>query len=241
MKKVKEKIIKILKSIHKYGWMISSVLALIAISVSGYTLFVLQKKILTVPTGQQTNPTTVDFDKFIKELSGNEPFLGQPNAPVIMVEFADFQCPFCKKFFDQTFQQIKQKYIDTGKVKLIFVDFAFLGQESVDAAEAAKCANDQGKFWEYHDALYTNQSGENLGAFSLTKLKGFARELGLNQVQFDECLTSDKYEKEVQDEFALAKKYGVNSTPTVFIENQVIKGAKPFDVFEQVIESVLKK
>ena len=167
-------------------------------------------------------------------------FKGDPNAPVTIIEFADFQCPFCGRFFAQTEPQINEQYIQSGKVRLGYFNFAFLGQESTWAAEAAECAADQNKFWEYHDKLYATQSGENQGAFNKGNLKRFARDLGLDTTAFNECLDSGKYTQLIQDESSMASSVGVRSTPTFLINGQPVVGAQPFEIFEQTIDSLLK-
>ncbi|MDP3785182.1 MAG: thioredoxin domain-containing protein [bacterium] len=106
--------------------------------------------------------------------------LGNPSAKVAVIEYGDFQCPFCGKFFKTTEQQLKETYLKSGKTAFVWRDFAFLGEESFRAAEAARCAGEQGKFWEYHDYLFNNQRGENAGAFSDRSLKSFAATLGLD-------------------------------------------------------------
>jgi protein-disulfide isomerase len=167
-------------------------------------------------------------------------FKGDPNAPVTIIEFADFQCPYCGRFFAQTEPQIDEQYMQGGKVRLGYFNFAFLGQESNWAAEAAECASDQNKFWEYHDKLYESQSGENQGAFSKDNLKKFAKELGLDTSAFNECLDSGKYTQLVQDESSMASSIGVRSTPTFLINGQAVVGAQPFEIFKQTIDSLLK-
>lgn len=169
------------------------------------------------------------------------PMLGQAPAPVTMVEFGDFQCPFCGRFARDTLPSIKKDYIDTGKVKFFYNDFSFLGAESVQAAQAAKCADDQEKFWAYHDYLYSSQQGENQGAFSDDNLKKFAAALGLNQSQFNSCLTSKKYEQAVKNETDRGRQYGVNATPTSFVDGEMMRGALPYDTFKAKIEEKLKK
>ena len=167
-------------------------------------------------------------------------FKGDANAPVTIIEFADFQCPYCGRFFSQTEPQIDKTYIQTGKVRFGYYDFAFLGQESNWAAEAAECAADQDKFWEYHDKLYSSQSGENQGAFNKDNLKKLAKDLGLDTRAFNECLDSGKYTQLIQDESSAASSIGVRSTPTFLVNGQPLVGAQPFDAFQQVIESFLK-
>lgn len=168
--------------------------------------------------------------------------LGNPAAPVAIVEFGDFQCPFCGHFFADTLGRLKETYVKQGKVKFIFRDFAFLGQESIDAAVAARCAGEQGKFWDYHDYLFTHQSGENNGAFSLANLKKFAKEVGLNEVDFNTCLDSKKYEEVVKNDTSQAKNLlKVDGTPTSFINGQEVVGALPFSQFETLIQAELAK
>ena len=156
-----------------------------------------------------------------------------------LVEFGDFQCPFCGRFFKTTEQEIIEQYVKTGKVKFVYRDFAFLGQESQSAAEAAECADDQGKFWQYHDYLYTHQKGENEGAFTKENLKRFARALGLNGAAFDRCVDNGKYREEVEKDTAEGRGAGVSGTPTVFVNGKPITGAVPFAQFKTAIDEAL--
>jgi len=167
-------------------------------------------------------------------------FRGDPHAPVTIIEFADFQCPYCGRFFAQTEPQIDKTYIQSGKVRFGYFGFAFLGQESNWAAEAVECAADQNKFWEYHDTLYSSQSGENQGTFNKDNLKKFAKDLGLDNSAFNECLDSGKYTQLIQEESSKASSIGVRSTPTFLINGQAIVGAQPFEIFQQTIDSLLK-
>lgn len=167
-------------------------------------------------------------------------FKGDPNAPVTIIEFADFQCPYCGRHAVAVGPQIDAEYIQSGKVRLGYWNFAFLGDESTWAAEAAECAADQDKFWEYHDILYASQSGENQGAFNKDNLKKFAEELGLDPQTFNECLDSGKYTSLIQDDTSTSSALGVQSTPTFLINGQGVVGAQPFEVFQQTIDSLLK-
>jgi protein-disulfide isomerase len=167
-------------------------------------------------------------------------FKGDPKAPVTIIEFADFQCPFCGRFFATTQPQIDEAYIQSGKVRLGYWNFAFLGDESTWAAESAECAADQDKFWEYHDKLYASQSGENQGAFNKDNLKKFAEELGLDTQTFNECLDSGKYTSLIQDDTSTSSALGVKSTPTFLVNGQAIVGAQPFEAFQQIIDPLLK-
>jgi protein-disulfide isomerase len=166
-------------------------------------------------------------------------FQGDQNAPVTLIEFSDFQCPYCGKFATETEQQIYDQYIKTGKLRFGYIHFTFLGQESQWAAEASECANDQNAFWPYHDYLFAHQSGENLGAFNKDNLKKFAVTLNLNAEQFNQCLDSGKYTDLVKSQTSMAQNLGVSSTPTMVINGKVLLGAQPFATFQQVIDSDL--
>lgn len=172
---------------------------------------------------------------------GSLPALGKSDAKVTVIEFADFQCPFCEKWFTESATNLIKDYVNTGKVKLYYRHFAFLGDESSWAAEASNCANDQGKFWQFHDYLFNNQSGENQGAFTKDKLKGFAVNLGLNTAAFNSCLDSGKYTKAVTDDTAAGQAAGVSGTPTIFVNGQAIVGAQPYSALKAIVDQELAK
>lgn len=165
-----------------------------------------------------------------------DPFLGNPDAPVTMVEFSDFECPFCQRFWSQALPQIKEQYIKTGKVRLVYRDFpiASIHSNAQKAAEAGECANEQGKFWEYHDIIFERQN--QLGAENFKK---WAVELSLNADQFASCLDLGKYAEEVAQDFRDGQAAGVNGTPSFFINGRLIVGALPFEQFKGVIEETL--
>lgn len=167
------------------------------------------------------------------------PVLGKKDAPVTVIEFADFQCPYCKEFQVKNFPGLKTKYIDTGKVRFIYQHYAFLGDESVYAAEASKCASEQGKFWEYHDKLFENQKAENAGDFTPEKLKTMADGLVPEKEKFTKCMDDRKYQNSVSDEVLNATHFGVDSTPTVFINGKKYSGLTPLYKLEQAIEDSL--
>lgn len=173
-------------------------------------------------------------------LTDKDPVLGNKDAPVTVVEYADFQCPFCKEFQDIIFPGFKTSYIDSGQIKFVFKNYSFLGQESFDAAEAAKCAQDQNKFWEYHDLLYASQSAENSGAFKVDNLKKFATSLGLDQNKFNQCVDSRTHKDEVANEVPLGSSYGVGSTPTIFINGTMYEGLMSQAQYQTHIEEALK-
>ena len=166
---------------------------------------------------------------------------GSADAKVTIIEFSDYQCPFCGQFHKEIYEKLKQDYISTGKVKFVYADFAFLGEESLKASEAARCAADQGKFWEYHDKLFASQVGENEGVFADSKLKQFAKELSLDTATFDSCLTARIHKPIVELALQQGTEYGVTSTPTLFINGLKFEGVMPYESFKQVIETQLAK
>ena len=163
---------------------------------------------------------------------------GQASAPVTIDEYADFQCPACGMFARTTEAQILSSYVAKGQVKIVFHNFAFLGMESNWAAEAADCAGDQGKFFDFHDKLYASQAGENQGAFSRENLKKFGNDLGLGST-FAACLDSGKYTQSVRDETAAGDAAGVSATPTFFIGGKKYTGVLSFDQMKQIIDPLL--
>ena len=171
--------------------------------------------------------------------------LGNPSAQVTIVEFGDYQCHQCYNWFHNTKPTVFQNYVDTGKVNFVFMDLAFLGMDSPKAAQASYCAEDQGKYWEYHDQLYTAQESQiDNGWANSQRLKAFAFSLGLDMELFDDCLDSGKYAKRVQYNIAEAKKLGASGTPTFFIigpdgQQQKLVGAQPYSVFKQVLDSMI--
>lgn len=167
--------------------------------------------------------------------------LGNPAAKVVLVEYGDFQCPFCGRFFKTTEQELKDSYVKDGTAAFVWRDFAFLGEESFRAAEASRCAGEQGKFWEYHDHLFNNQRGENEGAFADAILKRFAKDINLDQTKFNACFDAGKYSEAVKEQSNEGRNLGVNGTPATFVNGKLISGAVPFAVFQQAIEEELKK
>ena len=198
------------------------------------------------PTPTQNGAPTADLsDLKIKPLSADDFIQGNPNSKVVMVEYADYQSPFCGKFFTETVTPLTKTYINTGKIAFVYRDFAFLGSESEKAAEATRCAKDQGKYWEYHDYLFTHQNGENQGNFADKNLKAFAKTLGLNTADFNSCLDSGKYTQAVKDSVAEASSAGVDTTPFSFILKDgkvvdTVKGAYPLSEVTAKLDAALK-
>jgi protein-disulfide isomerase len=174
--------------------------------------------------------------------------VGDPNAPVKMVEYSDFQCPYCKRFADETEQVILDNYVASGKVYFTYRTMGNLisdnirkgKTESQDSGMAAYCAADQGKFWEYKDSLYANWMGEDVGSFTQKRLIAMAESLGLDVEQFSQCLKSDKYLDQVMQDFQDGSAAGVTGTPSFVINGKLVVGAQPFATFQQEIEAALQ-
>jgi protein-disulfide isomerase len=167
--------------------------------------------------------------------------LGDATAPVTLEVYADFQCPACGQFDRTTLREIEDKYVNNGKLKVVFNHYAFIGEESTRAAEASECANDQGKFWEYAETLFNNQAGENQGAFNDAKLEGFAQQLGLNMDQYRQCMTNRPHLSKIQTSTQNGSARGVNSTPTLFVNGQLVRGAISLAKFESIAGSLLRQ
>ncbi len=173
---------------------------------------------------------------------GHLPPQGDPNAKVKIIEFADLRCPYCDQFFKNTEPQIISDYVKTGKAVFYFRHYAFLGPASTTAANAAECANDQGKFWAMHDYLYQNQPDESdTSMYTTDKLTQIAGTLGMDTNQFSSCLSNTTDSKNVSDDLTAGQKAGVSGTPTVFINGTPIVGAQPYSVFQQAIDTALKQ
>ena len=169
--------------------------------------------------------------------AGTGPTLGSPSAPVTIIEFSDFQCSFCKRFWAETLPKLKEAYLDTGKARFIYRHFAILGKHSEQAALAAACAEAQGKFWEYHDQLFKNQGGL---AFTEAKLKQYAGDIGLNAGVFGTCLGTGKYREKVERETAAAANLGGRGTPFFIVNQRPLVGAQPYVVFQKMIDEELE-
>jgi protein-disulfide isomerase len=220
---------------------------LLITAANAYGTYALYNKFTAVSanfkTANQENPSPSDSpspNQKVEVSADNDPAKGSNNAPVTIIEFSDFQCPFCARAVigaQAAMPQVEEKYIKTGKVKLVFRDYPLPFHENAQkAAEASECAYEQNKFWEYHDKLFTNQE-----KLAVTDLKKYAADLGLNAAKFNSCLDSGKMADEVKKDFADGQKAGVDGTPTFFVNGTKIVGAQPFSAFEQIIEAELKK
>ena len=172
-------------------------------------------------------------------MQNGSPLLGDVNAKITIVEFGDYQCTYCHLFHENTKDALLQQYVNTGKVNFVFRDFPLNGPDSVLAADAAYCAGDQNKYWQYHDELYKNWGGEKTGWVNQKSLDKFATTVGLDLGKFDKCVSDKKYEQKVIDNYNFGQKIGIDGTPSfiVFSGKQATKivGAQPISVFDQVL------
>lgn len=174
------------------------------------------------------------------KVNSDDYVLGNKDAKVTIVEYSDFQCPFCEKFWEETLPQIKKQYIDTGKVRFVYRHFPLAFHSSAKpAALATECAGEQGKFWQMHDKIYEEQ--ERTPQFAAADLKKWAVAISLDTAKFNQCFDSEKYAKKLSSDLASGQAAGVSGTPTVFINGQKIVGAQPYESFKSVIEELLKR
>ncbi len=204
-----------------------------AIIISGVLIYVF---------GPSRSADLPDDSEAQVDIMDNDPVKGSPDAPVTVVEFSDFQCPFCADFYNDTLPLITQEYVDNGKVKIVYRDFPLsIHPQAAPAALAAECANEQGKFWEYHDKLFDNQE-----ALSPSIYSSFASELGLDISKFNSCVSSNKYADEIVGDFQDGQRLGVSGTPTFFVipeggQPVMIVGAQPYQVFKSAIDTALQQ
>ena len=218
-------------------WKYSTFLLLVTLVVGAFLYF---NKSDSNPTGNVVqNPTQgqqipSQGEKVTVEI-GDSPVLGSKSAKVTIVEFSDYECPFCGRHFEQTYPQLKKDYIDTGKVKLVFKDFPLgFHAQAQKAAEAARCAGEQEKYWEMHDKLFSNQE-----SLSVENEKKWAKDLGLNSGKFDSCLDSGKYAKDIQADSSYGQSIGVSGTPSFFVNGKQLVGAQPYSAFQAAIDAEL--
>jgi protein-disulfide isomerase len=168
-------------------------------------------------------------------IDGVSPIMGESNAQITILEWGDYQCTFCYKFHQNTLDIINEQYIKNGKVKLIYKDFPLNGPDSFLAAEATYCAEDQGKYWQFHNELYKNWEGERTGWITRDSLDRFATTIKLNLDIFDACLDDQKYQERVRTLYEFGKEIGIDATPSflVFNDEKIIKivGNQPLQVF----------
>jgi protein-disulfide isomerase len=163
--------------------------------------------------------------------------LGDEDAPVVMTEYSDFQCPYCGRFARDTAPELIRDYVDKGVLRIEWRDFPYFGDESVLAAQAGRAAAAQGEFWAFHDLMYERQAPMNSGAITVESLTQFARELGLDTEAFREALENETFLDTVMASFAEGQERGVRGTPSFFINGQAVVGAQPTTVFREIIEA----
>ncbi len=232
---------------HEKKYSLNTILLIVAVVLLAINLFATLLVAFKLPTvgdaragSQDAAPAQNDVGDLYAAPSttisaDDDPMLGSSDAVVTIVEFSDFECPFCGRFHTQTFPPIYNEYIKTGKAKFIYRDFPLgFHQFAQKAAEASECADEQGKYWEYHNTIFQNQ-----GSLSLENLKAWAKELGLNEDKFNQCLDSGAMAAEVQKDLSEGSQYGVTGTPAFFINGKSVTGAQPFDVFKQMIDAEL--
>lgn len=205
-----------------------------------------QLKNPTAALAQNPQPQGPTPPPFVENLEpGKLPLLGNKDAKVTIVEFSDFQCPFCKKYFDDTHGQINETYVKTGKVKFAYRHFPLSSIHPLaqKAAEASECANEQGKFWEYHDQLFAEQETWSplTETEAITNFTEYAGQLGMNTEQFRSCLEDGKYQANVDEDTTIAGEIQVDATPSFFVNGIRVVGAVPFADIQKTIEEELKK
>tara|TARA_B100000029_G_scaffold152466_1_gene147494 strand:+ start:165 stop:809 length:645 start_codon:yes stop_codon:yes gene_type:complete len=177
-----------------------------------------------------------------KNLLEGSTILGNPDAVISIVEFGDYQCTFCYKFHDDTMKMILEQYVAKGEVNFVYKDFPLNGPPSIMASEAAYCAQEQEKFWKYHDLIYENWEGENTGWLTRGALDGFAEDVKLDLNKFNSCMNNSKYHQKVLETEQFARKINIDATPSFIIFNDTnayrIIGAQPFEKFEQVLKEL---
>ena len=175
----------------------------------------------------------------------DDPQLGKADAKVTIIEFGDYQCPLCRVFWRDTLPRIKKEYVDTGRVRIVFRDFPIqdIHPEATVTAMAGECAEDQGKFWEFHDKAFREQDhrGRDIVRYKVADVKRWAMDIGLEAAAFNECLDSERHKAEVEKDYKDGADIGMTGTPVFFINGRAVVGAHPFATFQKVIEEELQK
>ena len=181
---------------------------------------------------QPTGPVDVSID--------DDAVKGDEDAPVTMIEFTDYECPYCESYFTEAYDKIIKNYVDTGKVKYVVRDFPLpFHEKAIPAANAAECAKEEGgdeMYFKYHDLLFKNQT-----SLSIENYKKWAGELGIDQAKFDACVDENRFKDEIEADMTEGQSYGVQGTPAFFINGILVSGAMPYASFEQAIEAALEE
>ena len=195
--------------------------------------------ILVISSTDSNDSKTYTVSKLIENGS---PIKGDPNAPITILEWGDYQCTFCYKFHQNTLDIINEDFIKSSKVKLVFKDYPLNGPDSLLASEASYCAQDQEKYWQYHDELYKNWGGERTGWITRESLNQFAMTINLNLKEFNNCLDNHTYKDHVNSHYQFGKEIGIDATPSflVFNGDKIIKirGNQPLDVFLKTFDEL---
>lgn len=223
-------------------------IVLAGVMISGAVLHTRSSPQTAANTGgtvQQAAANVPQVGGVVNVSADDDAVLGDSNALITLIEFSDFQCPFCRKFYKETLPQIKKEYILTGKAKLVYRDFPLtqIHPGATPAAEGTECAKEQGKFWEMHDMIFDEQEKQGSGTvqFTADDVKTWAAKIDLDTTKFNQCLDSGKYRQEVEKDLADGSVAGVNGTPATFINGRLISGAQPFAAFKVIIDEELKK
>ena len=197
----------------------------------------------SAPKIEQDKSVEITMDTFI---SNGSSILGDPNAPITLVEFGDYQCHYCNVFFQTTENDIIKNYVKTGKVKIIFKDYNIIGPDSINASHGAHCSNEQGLFWEYHDTLYSNWTGENNGWASSRNLTIFAEEINADMDKWTQCMNEKSHSITINESNNDARSLELTGTPAFFVinsEGEYVKlfGAQPFEVFKKIFDNQLER
>jgi protein-disulfide isomerase len=197
--------------------------------------------LLVVLNANQSRTTVTNLVYETGVTPDGEPYKGSPDAPLQLVEYSDFLCGHCGNLAD-ALDNLSPDYIETGKLQVIFRNYAFLAPESLQAAQAVECALDQGadKFWLYHDLLFANR-GTGMGVYSKPRLKAYARDIGLDTQAFSECLDSSAKLAEIQADKAEGESQGVEATPTWFIDGQMVRGGRTASELRQILDGLLSQ
>jgi len=175
-------------------------------------------------------------------MENGSPLLGDPSAPITILEWGDYQCTFCYRFHQSSLNIILEEYVDSGKINLVFKDFPLNGADSILGAEATYCAGDQGKYWAFHNELYSNWAGERTGWINYDSLNQFAKSVNLELDEFTTCLDEHKYKQKVLELEKFGKELGIDATPSflIFNDKKIIKitGNQPIDAFRQAIDDL---
>jgi protein-disulfide isomerase len=195
-----------------------------------------------VPSGQNGQQAAPAPGAKVNVAIGGFPVQGNKDAKVTIIEFADFRCPFCEQFFTNTLPQITSDYVNTGKVKFAFRNFAFLGPASTVAADASECASDQGKFWDFYSYLYKNQPAEtDISMYNTDTLTQAAVSLGMDDNKFRSCLDNKTGDAKAAKDLADGQAAGISGTPTFVINGTLVVGAQPYAAIKAIIDQELAK